>query len=603
MRRIGRLLAPLPAAMAMIAAVACLAGSLPPQAHAQTDEVALPHPLAADEAARLRGIFMLQAHGDLPGARRLAATLRDGSDLGQAMLGEVLADRYLGPDDRPGAVALGDWLDRWPELPDAAAIYRLLLARLPPGEVPPPPPPSTAGALQAAPKPAAETATESDPPRHNPVLDQDVRAVARARGAVGVARLLARTPGLSADYAADLRGEAARILFTLNRDDDAFAVAAAALQACAGHDICARAGLAGFIAGLAAWRQDRIPLAGAMFAAGWRADTATPDMRAANAFWAARVAERQDNPAAFRLWLLHAAEQPRSFYGLLARRRLGLRAGLARLDPGERQTPDEADGAMLAATTPGLHALALLQIGQTERAEAELRLLWPAAQHSRALARAVTLVAAQVGLADTEASFADLLADADGRPRDPTPPPKMPDLRPAGGFRVDPAMVYGIARTESNFDAAMVSSAGARGLLQIMPETARDMLGRPLAGEAALLHDPAFNLDLGQRYIAFLAEQDPVRGSLIGLLASYNAGLGNFARWASQIRDNGDPLLFIEAIPVEETRDYVPRVLRYTWMYAARLHLPAPSLDELAAGLWPRYHPHATPAQTVARAE
>jgi soluble lytic murein transglycosylase len=120
------------------------------------------------------------------------------------------------------------------------------------------------------------------------------------------------------------------------------------------------------------------------------------------------------------------------------------------------------------------------------------------------------------------------------------------------------------------------------------------MLGHSLASHAGLLHDPAFNLDLGQRYIVFLAAQEPVNGDLIRLLASYNAGLGSFARWAQQIRDQGDPLLFIEAIPIDETRTYVPRVLTYTWLYAARLHLPAPSLTELAAGLWPRYHPRET---------
>jgi hypothetical protein len=56
------------------------------------------------------------------------------------------------------------------------------------------------------------------------------------------------------------------------------------------------------------------------------------------------------------------------------------------------------------------------------------------------------------------------------------------------------------------------------------------------------------------------------------------------------VRDGGDPLLFIEAIPPDETRAFVPRVLAYTWIYAARLHLPTPGLDELAAGGWPRYH-------------
>ena len=59
------------------------------------------------------------------------------------------------------------------------------------------------------------------------------------------------------------------------------------------------------------------------------------------------------------------------------------------------------------------------------------------------------------------------------------------------------------------------------------------------------------------------------------------------ARWLGTIGHETDPLLFIEALPGDETRAYVPRALAYSWLYAAQLGLPSPSLDELAAGLWP----------------
>ena len=58
------------------------------------------------------------------------------------------------------------------------------------------------------------------------------------------------------------------------------------------------------------------------------------------------------------------------------------------------------------------------------------------------------------------------------------------------------------------------------------------------------------------------------------MLASYNSGPGNFLRWGSEICDNSDPLLFIEAIPVTETRAFVAHALVYSWIYAARMHLP-----------------------------
>ena len=116
--------------------------------------------------------------------------------------------------------------------------------------------------------------------------------------------------------------------------------------------------------------------------------------------------------------------------------------------------------------------------------------------------------------------------------------------------------------------------------LQLMPVTANYMAhDTPL--DHSKLDDPKVNLELGQRYVLYLARHDAVDDDLIRLLASYNAGPGKCATW--NIRDDGDPLLFIEAIPIEQTRVFVQRALAYTWIYAGRLNLPAPSLDELAA--------------------
>jgi len=168
-------------------------------------------------------------------------------------------------------------------------------------------------------------------------------------------------------------------------------------------------------------------------------------------------------------------------------------------------------------------------------------------------------------------------------------PPRLPvpTLRPIGGFLVNPALVYGLARTESNFDPTAVSPAGARGLMQIMPVTARAVSGDAQL-DAAALHDPGLNLGLGQRVLLSLAARPGVRGDLLRLLAGYNAGWASAAGWASGVRDGGDPLLFIEAIPLPETRGFVQRTLTHTWLYAARLGLHPLGLDDLAAGRWPR---------------
>lgn len=276
--------------------------------------------------------------------------------------------------------------------------------------------------------------------------------------------------------------------------------------------------------------------------------------------------------------MTQAAKEARTFYGLLARRRtLGLGSGFS----WDRETLGEADVEAVAATPQGERAFALLEVGETRSAEAELRLMWPAAERDPALLHAVLLVADAAGFSALAAQLASLDQDGDGAQSDLLRFP-LPRLRPRGGFRVDPPLVYALARVESNFDSQAVSAAGARGLMQLLP-VAVSAVGVVLA-DADQLGEPAFNLALGQRYLCYLAEQEGVGSNLIRLLASYNAGPGNLLHWLGDMRDGGDPLLFIEAIPNPETRSFVEHVLAYSWIYAGRLHLPAPSLDELAAG-------------------
>lgn len=124
-----------------------------------------------------------------------------------------------------------------------------------------------------------------------------------------------------------------------------------------------------------------------------------------------------------------------------------------------------------------------------------------------------------------------------------------------------------------------------------MPATASYVAGDPsLRGGpgAQRLHDPGLSLDLGQRYLAYLARHEAVRSDLIRLLAAYNAGPGNLTRWLAGNGHRDDPFLYIESIPIPETRLFVQRVLAHSWIYASRLGLPAPSLDALAMGRLPR---------------
>lgn len=149
-----------------------------------------------------------------------------------------------------------------------------------------------------------------------------------------------------------------------------------------------------------------------------------------------------------------------------------------------------------------------------------------------------------------------------------------------------------IARRESEFDPVVVSHAGARGLMQLMPGTARDVSKK--IGEVYVLGnltaDPEYNARLGSAYLAGLAEQ--FDGNIIMIAAGYNAGPHRPTRWMA---NNGDPrggsveamVDWIEMIPFNETRNYVMRVSESLPVYRARLGkaaLPVPFGQEITGG-------------------
>jgi soluble lytic murein transglycosylase len=131
-------------------------------------------------------------------------------------------------------------------------------------------------------------------------------------------------------------------------------------------------------------------------------------------------------------------------------------------------------------------------------------------------------------------------------------------------------MIHAISRQESQFDKQIVSHAGARGLMQLMPGTARQTAPRAgLNYDFASLSDPTYNIRLGSTYFGQL--MDTYGGSYVLSVAAYNAGPGNVNRW---ITANGDPRIpgtdvlgWIEKIPLSETRNYVQRVLENAVVY------------------------------------
>ncbi len=144
---------------------------------------------------------------------------------------------------------------------------------------------------------------------------------------------------------------------------------------------------------------------------------------------------------------------------------------------------------------------------------------------------------------------------------------------------VERSVVFAIARQESAFNPGAISSAGARGLLQLMPATAKGVakdVGLPYS-KARLTSDPSYNATLGAAHLGDLV--DNFGGSYVMTFAAYNAGASRVAQW---VKDHGDPrdprvdvVNWIELIPFTETRNYVQRVMENLQVYRARLGTPA----------------------------
>ena len=316
-----------------------------------------------------------------------------------------------------------------------------------------------------------------------------------------------------------------------------------------------------------------------------------PISKAKAQYWQGRALDASGQADAALAQYRKAATHPETFYGQLALAKTG---GLLHLeDAAIEAAPDsELDNDLLA---PALRVLA--ELGE----ESDLRLFLdadaaanPSPRHLKRLMMDVT----DWGYPEIAVRQAKLLGYggslilAYSHPVIPLP------AFPGPGTPPPPALVLGLIRQESEFDPYAVSSAGARGIMQIMPSLAQAqarIAGLPYRPEA-LLGDPTYSIQLGMsEFGGFLTHYN---GSVVLAIAAYNAGPSNAARWLKSIGDPRtgavDPIDWIELLSFPETRNYEQRVLENTGAYRARLagkDVPVQILSDL-------YAPGAPPAPT-----
>lgn len=407
-------------------------------------------------------------------------------------------------------------------------------------------------------------------------LRSELQAFIKNDDPVSAERVLeSKAAELPADALTELRYRVAWSYYIEN--DDASAKRVAGVARAAGGEWGTQAAWA---YGLASWRLRDYMAAFEAFDAVAR-QSSNDDLKAAGLFWSARAAMAAKQPQQFQSRMQNAAQLPETFYGLLASESLGM-------EPIARKAAkvSKLDWNSLKDQQNAVLAVSLTEIGQTKLADEALRhqaKIGDARQHAN-----LAQLAGSLNLASTQfwmGHYGPSRDQASAMARYP-----MPNWEPTGGWRVTPSLVYAHALQESNFRTDVVSPAGARGLLQVRPGTAGDMArARGIGFAASDLDRPSVNLEYGQSYLEKLRDMPATGGLLPKVIAAYNAGPTPVIRWNSEIRDNGDPLLFIESIPYWETRGYVAIILRNYWIYEMRENKASGSMNGLAQYLWPKF--------------
>jgi soluble lytic murein transglycosylase len=324
-----------------------------------------------------------------------------------------------------------------------------------------------------------------------------------------------------------------------------------------------------FTAGWVALRFLRDPKTAAGHFAHIVEGTENPHALARGGYWQGRAAEAMGQQAQAKAFYETAGQYTATYYGQLARARLGLK------DLGLRGPP-----AFTSQEQSVLGNLEVVRAAEILYALGERDML---ASIYAELGESATDIAGMAALGELAGKQSDgramlLLGEsayARGLPLDyyAYPTVGLPDYQPIAP-PIDAAVAYSIARQESHFNQKVVSSAHAMGLMQVTPEACIDTAAKfkVAYNHDRLLKDPVYNMQMGAAELSNLLSG--YNGSYILTFAGYNAGRGRVRQWIAAYGDprdpHVDPVDWVERIPISETRNYVARIMENLQVYRAR---------------------------------
>ena len=306
-------------------------------------------------------------------------------------------------------------------------------------------------------------------------------------------------------------------------------------------------------------------------------------LKSAGAYWAAKIYLEVNNKSAAKNNFIISAKQINTFYGQLAIEYLGYKENIS-WEINNKGSFFDLD---ILNNKHIKRAIALSSTGKYGEADQEIRFVYGVLgknnmQQLLELTNYLNLPAVQLRLGDKirqegETNYLALY---------PTPKWFTNNQK-----KIDQVLIWSLIRKESSFYLKAKSPRGARGLMQIMPSTARVVTGnRSIRGSNLWkLNDLDYNISIGQDLLLRLMNKEDISDSLIPVLISWNAGPTKYKKWNKKIKMHSDPLLYIESIPSYETRWFVKEVLKNMWVYRDKFKQDKPSRRELSNNSWPKY--------------
>lgn len=533
--------------------------------------------LSDADASLYTQIFLLQSEEEISAAQKLEKQLTD-----PLLMNEVLYQRYISKTYRTRGKEIASWMEKYYDMPGADRMVKL--AKIKQATVRSAKIPRTISGGASIETAQSETWTEKKyTGETNTKINKFKRAI--RSGSTKTARLILEDPAFKkklteSDYGR-LAGRLSYIYYTNGEFELAKKWGFVASDAKSEYGLWAM--------GLLYFKEEKFDESEKYFSEILKLEQINNARKTEAAFWAGRAAyEKGKRSEAKKYWKI-AATHPMAFYGALSSIMLG---DTPKYEFFEQDYSDE-DIDELRNSKYGKHALALLQVGKKDRAEQYLKYMITSKVSDKTL-HAINSIATVYGLPRVSIQASSVIQDRGILEIDDdiiySAQYPLPDWEPMGGWSIDRALLLAITKQESGFRTTAKSDAGANGLMQIMPNTAKKVAKENKVNLSEMdMSNPEHNMFLGQQYIVDLLSHPNINNNIIKMLAAYNAGMGTLVKFEKYF-ETYDPLLYIESFPTYETRSYIKRVMSNLWLYRARLNQPLTSMKALANSEWPLYN-------------